>query len=129
MGDQPSRAWADTASAMLAHSLGDHPRVIAATDRLAALGGMIGSSDPVIFRWQELRIEALVRLGRLDEAAELSASYTRRCEASGSRSVQANAARVRGLLAAALGRPAQACWSSRRRWPTRPRWTSRSSAP
>ena len=107
-GNVSGLSFAATASAILGHSRGDHAAVIAATDPLLPLAGRIGAHDPDMFRWQELRVEALIRLGRLSEADSLLASYAERCAASGSHSVLANAARVHGLLAAARSRSDEA---------------------
>ena len=107
-GNESALGYAATAAAILGHSRGDHAAVVEATDPLMPLLGRIGVQHPFMVRWQELRIEALVRLGRLAEADSLLASYAERCAASGSHSVQANAARVHGLLAAASGRTDEA---------------------
>jgi DNA-binding CsgD family transcriptional regulator len=107
-GNESGLAYAATAAAILAHSRADHADVVAATDPLLPLAGLIGAHDPVAPRWQELRVEALVRLGRLAEAEQLASTFTERSVTRGSHSAQANAARVRGLLEATRGRPVAA---------------------
>jgi DNA-binding CsgD family transcriptional regulator len=77
-----------------------------AVERLTAadeLRSRVGSLEPTLARWRPDHVEALLELGRVDEAVRLLAQW----EADGARlgrpRVLAQAARCRGLVAAARG--------------------------
>jgi DNA-binding CsgD family transcriptional regulator len=97
-------AHAATAAAVLAHSRGEHADVLAGTEPLLALAGKTATYEPGILGWRELRTEALVRLGRLEQAEAELAPFEEIAADRGRRSAQAAAGRVRGLLEAARGR-------------------------
>jgi ATP/maltotriose-dependent transcriptional regulator MalT len=62
--------------------------------------------------WQDLRVDALLSLGRLDEAAAILGPYEQSADERGRPSWRAGAARARGRLEAARGRhdPAEAAF-------------------
>jgi len=102
-GDATGRAYAANAAALLAHARGDPQGVLDVTEPLLDLAGD-GVHEPGVFTWQELRAEALVRLGRwpvaraeLDRVQELA-------EDRGRRSTLGALAQVRGMLEQARGR-------------------------
>lgn len=106
--DTATTVYAANAAALLAHSRHDYPALLAATECCVGLRHLDGPCEPGVFDWQELRLEALIRVGRLVECeADLKvldhlANDRRR------RSAQASVARVRGVLEAALGNEAVA---------------------
>jgi DNA-binding CsgD family transcriptional regulator len=81
---------------------------------LADVQHLDGPGEPGIFDWRQLRIEALVRLGRLDAAEGELAALEELAVLREHRPTVAAAARVRGLLAAARGRrgPAEAAFAT-----------------
>jgi ATP/maltotriose-dependent transcriptional regulator MalT len=68
----------------------------------------LGLDEPSIQPWRELYAEALVRLGRLEEAEDVLAPLEDIAARRNRHSSLAGAARVRGLLQAARGRTSQA---------------------
>lgn len=95
--------YASTATAMLALSRDQPDLVIEATDEVSSWQPTDGLFEPGMLCWPELRAEALVRVGRLDEAAQLVERLLDVARARGRDSTQAAAHRVRGLLEAARG--------------------------
>ncbi len=108
LGDMASVLWAAMAQARLAHARADYQNVVAALHRFTALAGASGVEEPGIQPWRELYAEALVHLGRLEEAAAALAPLEERAAQRRLHSALAGAARVRGLLAAAQGRTDEA---------------------
>jgi DNA-binding CsgD family transcriptional regulator/tetratricopeptide (TPR) repeat protein len=93
-------AWA---SAELAMAQGDLESVLSATSAVRALGrqeafGLPGSAD-----WRPLEVDALIGLGRLDEAEAALGELQAVVPVKGLRSARMTAARLRGNLAAARG--------------------------
>ncbi|HET7475573.1 MAG TPA: AAA family ATPase [Dermatophilaceae bacterium] len=97
--------YAAVAAARLAHSHGDYERIIAVTEPLWQLPALSGTFQPGVFDWRPLRTEALVRVGRYDDAQAALARLIDDAEVVSHRSTLAAAHRVRGLLAAAQHQP------------------------
>lgn len=97
---QASVAVASGVAAAVALARGDSAALLAAAGAVAALSG---PSEPGAFALGPVLAEALVGVGRLDEAAQALACYEDRATALGRRSALAGAARVRGSLCAARG--------------------------
>jgi DNA-binding CsgD family transcriptional regulator len=98
-----SVAWAAHAGAHLAAARGDHARVLAELAPLLDLDDGRGWDDPAIQPWRDLEAEALVALGRLDEAGVAVERLEQLGRERGVGSTVATAARVRGRLEAARG--------------------------
>ena len=101
--DAASIAYAGTAAAILAHSRRDYPGVLAAVEPLVAAPSRDGFDEPGCFMWRELQVEALVRLGRLDDAEAALAPFEEAAADRDRLTVMGCAARARGLLEAARG--------------------------
>lgn len=94
------RAYASAAAAALATARGDPVEVLGPA---RSLDSAYRLADPGVVSFGPLAAEALVRLGRLDEADEALAGAEARAERLGRRSALLGAARVRGMLEAARG--------------------------
>jgi ATP/maltotriose-dependent transcriptional regulator MalT len=92
------------ARANLAWVRGDHAEVLRALEPLRAIQPREGVDEPGFWPWQHLYGDALVSLGRLDEAAAFLAPHEELAEELKRRSSIARLARVRGRLEAAGGR-------------------------
>jgi DNA-binding CsgD family transcriptional regulator len=68
----------------------------------------IGSDDPSLRGWRAEYVEALLQLGRIDEAIQLTDDWEAAAQKLGRRRVLADALRCRGLIAAAQGDTATA---------------------
>ena len=106
-------AWA---GAELAQARGDLQAVLAATSAVRALGrdevyGLPGWAD-----WRPLEVEALIGLGRLDEAEAALQELLAAIPAFGLPSASMTAARLHGNLAVARGDPAGAGKSFTAAW-------------
>ena len=100
--------YAGTASAAMAEghvawAKGDHADVVRALEVLLPLAEVEVLREPGIVGWQELYAEALVSLGRLDEAEAVLAPYERLATERDRRSAMSRAARVRGGVESARG--------------------------
>jgi DNA-binding NarL/FixJ family response regulator len=98
-----STAFAAMAVAHIARARGDHAGVVGALEVLLGLESVEVLGEPGILGWQELYAEALVNLGRLDQAETVLARYERLAAERDRRSAMAAAARVRGGLESARG--------------------------
>lgn len=96
-------AYAATAGAQLAHARGDVHGVLDATEPLLGLD-VDGVREPGVLQWQELRAEALIQVGRLDEARLLLERCERLSRERGRCSALGAAAQVRGQLEQVRGR-------------------------
>lgn len=105
---QSGLAYAHLAAAHLALARGNPATLLEAVGPLLEMGQLDGISEPGVVPWQDLHVEALVRLGRLDEA-ETALSRLETCAAERElHSGMAAAARVRGCLEAARNARAKA---------------------
>jgi DNA-binding CsgD family transcriptional regulator len=88
-------------------SLGDAEAAHAALQPIAVMA-FLGPRDPGVVRFLRDEIEALIRLGRLDDADSLLDTLQERAEAVDRISARAAAHRCRGMLIAARGSPGAA---------------------
>lgn len=103
------QALACMGSAVLAHARGWHGKVIDAVAALRDLGEGGAIDEPGgPWPWQELQVDALIGMGRLDEAEEVLRPFELLAEARRSLAAVAAAARLRGCLEAARGCDQQA---------------------
>ena len=108
LGAAGDTTWAAVASARLALAAGDFAGAAAALVSLPDLAAGGAMEEPNIQPWRELYAEALVRLGRLEEAEQMLAPLEVLAAGRGRRSSLAGAARVRGMLEGARGRDGDA---------------------
>jgi ATP/maltotriose-dependent transcriptional regulator MalT len=101
-------AAAAVAGASLASAGGDLPAVLAATEPARATGLLGVAGRPGIFNWRGLEADALIGLGRLDDAASALSELEDAIPASGLPSVALTLARCQGNLAVARGQAARA---------------------
>lgn len=104
LGDATSLGCAATAAAHVAFFRGDPAGAVRAVQPMLELGTRADDDEPSVHPWRELHIEALVRLGRLDEAEAALQGLEALASARDRRSSLVNAARLRGGLEAARGR-------------------------
>jgi ATP/maltotriose-dependent transcriptional regulator MalT len=103
LGDAAGVLHAATAGAHSALCRGDPAQAIEALGPALALGVRAQVLEPGAFQWRELHAEALVALGRLDQAQEVLGAVEALAATRGRRSCMARAARLRGTLEAARG--------------------------
>jgi DNA-binding CsgD family transcriptional regulator len=111
-------ASAATAAAALAHARGDLAGVLRVTERVRATGLVDAGGRPGIFDWRAIEADALIGLGRLDDAETMLDEFeaaipplglgsarlgSARLGSAGLGSAGLALARCRGNLAAALG--------------------------
>lgn len=101
VGGELNTSWTAHAHAHVAAARGDHEGVLAGMVPLDALGADEAWADPGVQACRDLQAEALVALGRLEEAEAVVSRLEQTGEARGVASVVASAARVRGVLEAA----------------------------
>jgi DNA-binding CsgD family transcriptional regulator/tetratricopeptide (TPR) repeat protein len=107
-GDTATLAFASRASACVAYARGDPSGVLAAVEPLLEIGECDGAYEPGVVPWRDLHAEALIRLGRLDEAEAVLVALEARSAQRELASGLAAACRVRGCLESARGDPAAA---------------------
>jgi DNA-binding CsgD family transcriptional regulator len=100
--------WIATAQALLALAGEDSRRIVDAFEPLRHHPAWASAGEPGWESWPALYAEALVLLGRCDQAQAALVPYEARAVACGRRSAQAVASRARGNLEAARGRDEQA---------------------
>ncbi len=88
--------------AVVAHTRGDHARVVESLEPLRALSGREDVDEPPQ-EWQDLHADALVDLGRLSDAETFLHRYEPLAVRQGRRSASARLARVLGRLLATRG--------------------------
>ncbi|CAN5158711.1 LuxR family transcriptional regulator [soil metagenome] len=96
-------AWAASAAAQVAFARTDPVGIVAAVEPAIDLWSRDGIREPTLLPWREQYADALVSLGRLDEAAAIVADLTAAATALGRCSSLAGATRVGGRLEAARG--------------------------
>jgi len=108
VGAESSTAWVATAAALLALAADDEHVVAAALDPVGRLTDWAAVEEPGCQPWRALCAEALVGLGRCDQAEALLAPLEAVAAAQGRRSSLLAAGRARGTLEAARGHPGRA---------------------
>ncbi|MGD0246157.1 MAG: AAA family ATPase [Streptosporangiaceae bacterium] len=101
-------ASAAVAGASLAAARGDLAGVLAATEPMRATGLLDAGGAPGIFNWRAIEADALIGLGRLDDAAIALREFEAAIPGAGLASASLALARCRGNLALASGLAAQA---------------------
>ena len=101
-------AAAATAAASLASARGDLAGVLRATEPVRATGLLGVGGRPGIFNWRAIEADALIGLGRLDDAETALREFEHAIPADGLASAALAVARCRGSLAVAGGNAAQA---------------------
>jgi DNA-binding CsgD family transcriptional regulator len=101
-------AAAAVAGASLASARGDLPGVLAATEPVRATGLLGAGGGPGIFNWRPIEADALIGLGRLDDAGIALSEFQDAIPAAGLASAGLALARCRGNLALASGHAAEA---------------------
>jgi DNA-binding CsgD family transcriptional regulator len=99
-----SIGYVATAAAVLAHSRGDHAAVLAAVEPVLGLRNRVGIDEPGHLEWPWLYVEALVRLGRVEDAERVLRPLEHAAQDIRRPWPSAAAARVRGLVEATRGR-------------------------
>jgi DNA-binding NarL/FixJ family response regulator len=105
LGDEAGRAYAANAAVSLAFARQDWPGVVAAATPLYRLEFRDGTFEPGVFSWRERYQEALIAVGRDDDARRDAAEWLELAISRGRRSVLARLARPRAALALARGNP------------------------
>jgi len=101
-GDCAGRLLTSTAEANLAWAMGDHLSVIDAVEDLDALpDGEV--AEPALYPWREVHADALVSLGRLDEAERVIGVVAKMAHPVRRLSSLARVARIRGRIASIRG--------------------------
>ena len=101
-------AAAAVAGAALAAARGDLAGVLAATEPVRATGLLGAGGCPGIFNWRAIEADALIGLGRLDDARIALSEFEDAIPGAGLVSAALALARCRGNLALASGHAAQA---------------------
>ena len=94
--------------ARIGEAIGDPEAVLAALDPVRHFPFRDGVDEPGFWAWPDLYAEALVGVGRPEEADALLGPHEQRAAARGRQSSIARLARARGRVEAALGRAEQA---------------------
>jgi DNA-binding CsgD family transcriptional regulator len=97
-----------TAAASLAFARGDLAGVLAATEPVRATGLLGAGGRPGIFNWRGIEADALIGLGRLDDAETALTEFDGAVPGPGLPSAALTLARCRGNLALARGQAARA---------------------
>jgi DNA-binding CsgD family transcriptional regulator/predicted negative regulator of RcsB-dependent stress response len=98
-----SSGYAADAGVRLATARGDAAAVLDATAPLRQIKQRAGIDEPGVFAWRAAVVEALVSLGRLEEASRELNAVERVADDRARQSAQAANARARGLFTAAAG--------------------------
>ncbi|MFP5376215.1 MAG: helix-turn-helix transcriptional regulator [Acidimicrobiia bacterium] len=103
------QAFAGLADAVVGRARGDHQRVVDAVARLRAVDSAGALDEPAgLWPWQELLVESLIGMARLDEADDELARFEARAAAGAAPVTRCTAARLRGQLEMAAGRRREA---------------------
>lgn len=94
--------------ARIGEAVGDPEAVLAALEPVRRFPFRDGVDEPGFWSWPDLYAEALVAVGRAEEADVLLVPHEQRAAERGRQSSIARLARARGKVEAALGRPEQA---------------------
>jgi ATP/maltotriose-dependent transcriptional regulator MalT len=102
-GDASAVGYAGTAAGWLASCRREPEQVVDAVTAIRALPCRDGIDEPGVLGWAPLAAEAMVTLGRLDDADAILAPYLRAAHDRGHALAVGDAERVHGLLLAARG--------------------------
>ncbi len=102
-GDAMSTGYAATAAAVLAHSRQSYREVLQAVGLIQSLRHGGGPDQPGALEWPQLYAEALVRLGRHDDADQFLTRFESAAAVTGGPWARAGLARARALLLAESG--------------------------
>lgn len=91
------------ARAHVAEAVADYPKVIGALHPLAVLESRHGPSEPGFWPWADIYANALVMVGRVDEASEFLDPYERLAQERGHASSLAKIGYVRGRIQGVRG--------------------------
>lgn len=100
-GDRATLFWLSVARARVAQARSDHGGVVEAIDTILGLGHPEGRDEPGVQPWKVLYGEALVGLGRLDEATGVAEDLFGFATNRDDHAAMANAYRIHGLVATA----------------------------
>lgn len=108
MTDRPNRyeravVAAAMAGGRLGEALGDPAAVLAALEPVRNVPYRDGADEPGFWPWADLYAEALVAVGRVEEADHFLRPHEQQAAARGRRTAMARAARARGRVQAAQG--------------------------
>jgi len=101
-------AASGTAAVALAASRTDLPGVLVAAERIRATNLLGVGGRPGVFNWRSTEVDALIGLGRFDEAESALEEFENAIPDDGLASAAVSIARCRGNLAAARGNDTQA---------------------
>ena len=101
-------AAAATAGTALASARGDLGGVLLATEPVRATGLLRAGGRPGVFNWRAVEVDALIGLGRLDDAEVALSEFEDAVPPAGLASADLASARCRGNLAVARGALAEA---------------------
>ena len=101
-------AAAAMAGASVASARGDLDGILQATEPVRATGLVAVGGAPGIFNWRAIEADALIGLGRLDDAQTALDEFEAAISPTGLASVELMLARGRGNLAVAIGRTTEA---------------------
>jgi len=105
LGYERSRLALGMARARIGEARGDPAAVVAALQPVREFAHRDATDEPGFWPWQDLYAEALVGVGRVDEADDFLVPHERLAAERGRRSAIARLARARGRVEAAAGRP------------------------
>ena len=108
-------AWA-AARAHLAAAQGDHEEVVRAAGAVRRTGRARAFGNLGVHDWRPFEVDALIALGRLDDAGTALAEINASLSASSPGSARISAARLRGALAAARGDSASSAQAFEHAW-------------
>jgi DNA-binding NarL/FixJ family response regulator len=97
--------WGTAVLGFLELSLGRIPEALKALERVEQRIAEEGMEEPTLIPWAPDLVEALVRVGRAEDAKRVTHTLTLQAEASGTATATAMAARCRGIVAAGAGEP------------------------
>ena len=103
MGDATSMGCAATAAAHAAFFRDDLCAAVQAVQPMLELGDVAAADEPSVHPWRELHVEALLRLGRLNEAEVALEALEALAESRDRRTSRAHATRLRAGFEAAAG--------------------------
>ncbi len=108
-------AWS-AARAVLAAARGDHEETLRAASAVRRTGRSRALGSLGIYGWRPFEVDALIALGKLDDAGKALAEIDASLSASSPPSIRIAAARLRGTLAGARGDAARSALAFENAW-------------